>query len=53
MEAQLILATIAQRFSLSLMPDQAVEIDPLVTMGPKHGLRMRVKVRQTIVAHQP
>ncbi len=41
MEAQLILATVAQRFSLALMPDQRVEIDPLITMGPKYGLRMR------------
>lgn len=45
MEAQLILATVAQRCSLSLMPDQPVEIDPLITMGPKHGLRMGVRQR--------
>jgi cytochrome P450 len=48
MEAQLILATMAQRVSLSLLPDQAVEIDPLVTMGPKHGLRMRVQMREKV-----
>lgn len=46
MEAQLILATMAQRVSLSLLPDQMIEIDPLVTMGPKHGLRMRVRSRE-------
>jgi cytochrome P450 len=47
MEAQLILATIAQRFRLSLLPDQRVDIDPQVTMGPKYGLRMQVQTRQT------
>lgn len=48
MEAQLILATIAQRFSLALMPGQTVAIDPLVTMAPKHGLSMRLHARQTL-----
>ena len=48
MEAQLILATMAQRVSLSLLPDQVVDIDPLVTMGPKHGLRMRVQLREKV-----
>jgi cytochrome P450 len=48
MEAQLILATMAQRVSLSLLPDQTIDIDPLVTMGPKHGLRMRVRARENV-----
>ena len=48
MEAQLILATMAQHVSLSLMSDQVVEIDPQVTMGTKHELRMRVHTRETV-----
>lgn len=48
MEAQLILATMAQHVSLSLLPDPVVEIEPLVTMGPKNGLRMRVQTREKL-----
>lgn len=48
MEAQLTLATMAQQISLTLMPDQGVATDPLVTMGPKHGLRMRVRTREAL-----
>jgi len=48
MEAQLILATIAQRVSLSLLPNQVVDIDPQVTMGPKNGVRMQVQMRETV-----
>ena len=46
MEAQLILATMAQRFDFTLMPDQEIEINPQVTMSAKYGLRMRVADRQ-------
>lgn len=46
MEMQLILPTIIQRFILDLMPDQAVDIEPLVTMGPRYGMRMRLTARQ-------
>ena len=51
LEAQLIVATIAQRCRLTLMPDQVVEIDALITMGPKHGLRMQVAQRETVPAN--
>jgi cytochrome P450 len=40
MEAQLILATIAQRFQLRLLPDRRVEPEVLLTMRPRHGLPM-------------
>ncbi len=43
LEAQLILATILQRFRLELAPDWKVEPEPLVTLRPKDGLWMRIK----------
>jgi cytochrome P450 len=39
-EAQLILATVAQRYRLALIPSRPVEIETLVTIRPKHGLWM-------------
>jgi cytochrome P450 len=42
MEAILILATIAQRFRLSLVPDQRVTPTPYVTLRPEPGVRMRL-----------
>jgi cytochrome P450 len=40
MEARLILAMIAQRFRLQLVPGHPVEPEPLVTLRPRHGLKM-------------
>lgn len=40
MEAQLILATISQRYQLHLAADARVEFDPLITLRPRHGLSM-------------
>ena len=47
MEARLIVATLAQRLRLSLEPQQEVVPMQLVTVRPKHGLRMRVEKRRT------
>lgn len=41
-EAQLILITILQRFSLALVPSHIVELVPLVTLRPKQGMLMKV-----------
>jgi cytochrome P450 len=38
MEAQLILATVLQRYRLRLMPDALVEPEPLITLRPRYGL---------------
>jgi cytochrome P450 len=43
-EAQLILAITALRFRFDLLPGSTVEAEPLVTLRPKHGLPMQVKV---------
>jgi cytochrome P450 len=40
MEAVLLLATIAQRFRLSLLPGQQVKPTPYVTLRPEPGPRM-------------
>ena len=41
-EAQLILATVIQRFSLKLKPGHPVEAHPTVTLRPRHGIAMSV-----------
>ena len=42
MEATLVLATILRRFRLKVLPDHPVEIQPSVTIRPKHGLKTRL-----------
>lgn len=43
MEAQLLLATIAQRYRLDVAPDQAIKLDPSVTLRPMQGLKVAPK----------
>lgn len=45
MEGVLLLATIGQKWKLSLVPDHPVEPQPLITLRPKYGLRMRIEAR--------
>ena len=45
MEAQVILATLAQRFDVELEPGQEVVPDATFTLRPKQGIRMRVRRR--------
>ena len=40
-EAQLIVACVAQRYRLALLPGQRIEVAPLVTLRPKYGMLMR------------
>jgi cytochrome P450 len=44
-EATLILATIAQRFRLSLIPDQDIKLQARITLRPRDGIRMSVAPR--------
>ena len=46
MEAQLILATIAQRYQLRMVPGHQVEPQMLVTLRPKYGLKMTISRRE-------
>lgn len=46
MEAVLVLATIARRFRLRLVPGHPIELFPSVTLRPRRGLRMTVEARR-------
>lgn len=50
MEAQIILAMVAQRFRLDLVPGHAVEIAPHITLRQKGGIRMALHTRQHATA---
>jgi cytochrome P450 len=45
MELMLIVATIAQRWELHLVPGHPVELQPLITLRAKHGMRMTLAGR--------
>jgi len=45
-EAHLIVATVAQRYRLALVPGQHIEVAPLVTLRPKHGMFMHIQQRE-------
>jgi cytochrome P450 len=45
-EAQLILATVAQRYRLSLVPGHPIEPQPLITLRPRHGVLMHLHRRR-------
>ena len=47
MEGILVLATLGQRWRFTLVPDQRVEPEPLITLRPRYGLRMRVSSQDT------
>jgi cytochrome P450 len=51
MEATLLLATIAQRFRLRLVPGHPVEPQAALTLRPKHGMRMVLEAREPAVLH--
>jgi cytochrome P450 len=46
MEGILLLATIAQRWRLRLVPGHPVALQPIITLRPKHGIRMIVEARR-------
>ncbi len=45
LEAQLLLAAFAQRYELDLVPEHPVELEPLITLRPKHGVMMTLRPR--------
>jgi cytochrome P450 len=45
MEASLAAAIIARSFRLTLVADQRVELEPLITLRPRHGIRMLAQRR--------
>ncbi len=48
MEARLVLATLAQRFRLTLAPEQIVAPKRVFTLRPRYGMKMIAHVRQPI-----
>lgn len=47
MEGVLLLATMAQQWRLHLVPDHPVALQPLITLRPKYGVKMRLERRRT------
>lgn len=50
MEAQLLLATLAQRFQLESVPGLLPEPEPLITLRPKNGMWMRITSRRAALS---
>ena len=48
MEARLLLAAIAQRFRLELVPDQRIALQPSITLRPRYGLRVTLQRRPPV-----
>ena len=46
MEGVLLIATLAQRWRMRLVPDHPVEMHPRITLRPKHGIQMTLERRQ-------
>jgi len=46
MEGILLIASIAQQWKMRLEPGHPVEVKPLITLRPKHGMRMRLEKRR-------
>lgn len=51
-EAVLLLATIAQRFRLDLVPGHPVKLWPTITLRPRFGMRMTVRQRHSARRHR-
>jgi cytochrome P450 len=45
MEGALLLATLAQKWKLNLVPGHCVEAQPLITLRSKYGMRMQIEQR--------
>jgi cytochrome P450 len=45
MESELVTATVAQQFRFRLVPGHPVVPEPLVTLRPRHGIRMTLEAR--------
>ncbi|MEK7729138.1 MAG: cytochrome P450 [candidate division KSB1 bacterium] len=48
MESVLVLATMAQRWKLRLVPNHPVELKPLITLRPKFGMKMKLERRKLL-----
>jgi cytochrome P450 len=41
-EGILIIATIAQKWTMRLVPSQRIKLDPAITLRPRHGMKMKL-----------
>jgi cytochrome P450 len=46
MEAQLVLATMVQHFQVEIVPGHPIELQPSITLRPRHGILARLRARQ-------
>ena len=46
MEGILIIATIAQKWTMNLTKDQRIKLDPAITLRPKYGMKMKLTLRE-------
>ena len=46
LEAAIVIGTLAQRFRFRLVPGHPVVAEPLVTLRPRHGIRMTLHARK-------
>jgi cytochrome P450 len=46
-EAQIVLATIAQKYRLRVLADHPVELHPLITLRPRYGIKVVLEARQS------
>jgi cytochrome P450 len=49
MEGVLVLATIAQKWRLRLVPGHRIKVQPLITLRSKYGMKMTVEGRQNVL----
>ncbi len=52
MEAELVTATILQRYQLALLPNQQIKLNPLVTLRPEPDIQMRISQREPVQQNQ-
>lgn len=45
MEMQFVLAMMIKRYKFSLVEDQEIDINPLITLRPRHGIKVKVSKR--------
>ena len=50
MEMQLLLALIIQRFDLDLVQGHRVDLEPLITLRPRHGVPMHLREIESLAA---
>jgi cytochrome P450 len=50
MEATLLLASIAQRFRIRVVPEHPVVPMPTITLRPRYGIRVRLEAREPVTA---